>query len=85
MSEEESLAVLQAQLVATLLAGGPLPPGVDVGAAAVQSGVPLAKASIACSRSSSLTGRDSQPLARNSPSVAGRLIVVPSRNQVGRV
>ncbi len=43
MSEEQSLAVLQAQLVAALVAGGPLPPGVDAGAAAVLSGVLLAK------------------------------------------
>ncbi len=43
MSENESLAQRQALLVAALLAGGPLPDGVDAGAAAVLGGVLLAK------------------------------------------
>jgi hypothetical protein len=43
MSESESLAQRQAQLVAALIAGGPLPEGVDAGAVIVLGGVLLAK------------------------------------------
>jgi hypothetical protein len=43
MPKQPSLAALQAQLVAALVAGGPLPVGIDAAAVAVLSGVLLNK------------------------------------------